>query len=529
MVNKYRLMLIAVLLVGLVLRLWHINFGLPHSHYADEPEIGELAIKYTYEFKNIIRNNDIYKLAPENYVYGTFPVYLYTVLVMGFSKALNLFDVTFAKIDLYVFMRVINALISFSMLPAFYLLLRKSGMVHGKMLLLFGLFLISFNWKFIVHAHYLNHDILITLLLLLANLFFLLYLKCGSATANKRSNTIYVILFAIAFGLAVSTKITALITLPIFYIVYIIKKDWRSGVATSTIILGCFVLTNPFSVVFFNDFLGRLLEMQTKEAGMVFDSVDYSPLKYLKALAYLCTLPVFLLAIYGSFKTFAGRLNRDKNLRYTVQFLTILLAQIAMYLIFFTIQSRRVDRWLLPILPNILFFSIVGLQSLQNLRPRVVKILPIILFGVGAYYLYFPYILLYQFQRNTPKSSAYLWSQRNLPETSTKFGLTEEGLDPLNKLPMSAIWQYNAYESKAGQEVMPPDPLMYDYLIISSRPMEWTANKDVADKYPDYHLAWKNFFSILEDQTGFSRIKTFETTNPNLIPLSSVYIYKKTI
>ncbi len=527
MVNKHAIVLTIVLLAGLGLRLWNIDFGLPHSYYADEPEIGELAIKYTYELKNIIRNNDIYKLAPGNYVYGTFPVYVFTILVMGFSKALNLFNINFAKMDLYVFMRTINALISFSIIPIYYLLLRRFDSVNNKLFLLAGAFLVSFNWKLIVHAHYLNHDILITLLLLLANMFFLTYLKRSATTENQRSSTKYVILFAISFGLAVSTKITALITLPVFYAVYIVKKDWESAVATLAIILGCFALTNPFSIVFFNDFLGRLIEMRTKEAGMVFDSVDYSFFKYLKALAYLCTLPVFLLSVYGSYKTLTGRLNNVKSLSHTVQFLLILLAQIVIYLTFFTVQNRRVDRWMLPVLPNVLFFSVVGLQSLQNLSPKIVKVLPIILLGAGSYYLYFPYILMHQFQRNTPKSSAYLWLQRNLPETSTKFGLTEEGLDPLNKLSLSTIWQYNAYESKAGQKVTPPDPLMYDYIIISSRPREWTAKREVADKYPDYYLAWKNFFSRLEDASQFSLVKTFETTTPNLIPLSSVYIYKK--
>ena len=54
--------------IGLLFRLYHIEFGLPHSFHADEPEIAEFAIKYTYEIRGIIENGDYYKLIPLNFV-----------------------------------------------------------------------------------------------------------------------------------------------------------------------------------------------------------------------------------------------------------------------------------------------------------------------------------------------------------------------------------------------------------------------------------------------------------------------------
>ncbi len=528
----------ALLLLGLILRLWNINFGLPHSWYADEPEIGEPAIKYTYEIKNIIKNNDIYKLVPQSYVYGTFPVYFYTVATMVFSKTLGILGVSFEKMDLYVSMRVINALMSFALIPIFYLLLKTLGLTKKPIITFAGFFLMALNWKFIVHAHYLNHDIIITLLILLANLFFYKYLKHRNTSGRANGDTLNTVLFALFFGLAVSTKITVLLTLPIYLAFFAVNKDFKNLLGSLLVMAGVFIVTNPFSWLFMGDFVGRLLEMRTKEAGMVFDSVNYSPFKYFGALLWMLTLPVLLLSSLGivvSLKKIehnpliiSNTENADKSYK---QFLIVMLIQIVFYLVFFSLQSRRVDRWMLPILPNLMLFSLVGLNYLQERlnKPVYKLVLATFLAGAVIYYLYFPAVLTTQFQRQTPKSASYIWAKENLPPMSTKFGITEEGLDPLNKLPFATIWQFSVYESDEAQFVFPPDPLLYDYIIISSRPMGWTKNPGVVKKYPYYGKKWGEFSQTLADSGKFSLIKSFELSQPNLIPLSNVYLYQKVI
>src|SRR3989338_5317880 len=109
--------LVVLTALGLFFRLYHIEFGLPHSFHADEPEITEPAIKYTYEFFNIIRNNDWYKLIPVSFVYGTFPVYFFTVFTMAFSKSLNILNVAFDKTSIFIFLRIVNSTVSFLIVP----------------------------------------------------------------------------------------------------------------------------------------------------------------------------------------------------------------------------------------------------------------------------------------------------------------------------------------------------------------------------------------------------------------------------
>jgi hypothetical protein len=107
---KYHILSVLIILLAIFFRLWHVDFGLPHSFYADEPEIAELAIKYTYEFRDIFINHNYYKLIPVNFVYGTFPAYMFTAATMVFSKSLNLLSITFTKTTLYIFMRTVNSL-----------------------------------------------------------------------------------------------------------------------------------------------------------------------------------------------------------------------------------------------------------------------------------------------------------------------------------------------------------------------------------------------------------------------------------
>ena len=102
-----------IILLGALFRFYHINFGLPHSFTADEPEIAEFAIYYTYQIKDIIKNTDYYKLIPQSYVYGQFPIYLFTVALIAFSKFSNTVGYLFDKTMLYVFMRSFNVILLF--------------------------------------------------------------------------------------------------------------------------------------------------------------------------------------------------------------------------------------------------------------------------------------------------------------------------------------------------------------------------------------------------------------------------------
>jgi len=517
---KYILSLFIVFILGTFLRLWHVEFGLPHSFYADEPEIVELAVKYTFELKSIVLENNWYKLVPISYVYGTFPVYFLTPFTILFSKVSNLINFDFDKANIYVFLRGINGTFSLLILPAIAYLYYR--MFKDKVGALITFFLLAFNWKLIVHAHYVNPDIFITILLSLSYLTLFLY-------HTGKKNTLYTVLTGILFGLSVGTKITALITLPLYVFIFYRKKDFRDLLAFLFLVFGAFIASNPFSIIFANDFTFRIYSMLFKEAGLVFDSVDPNPFKYMFGLSWISTLPVLLGSVWGMFNVFK---KQEKHKDFNI----FLVGNVLVYMLFYSIQSRRVDRWLLPILPIVMLYVSYGgslvckyIHSKRLLRDKIFGVFIVVISLI--YYLYFSWVLLNQFQRNTPKSASYIWMQENAitrdPFKRT-LAYTEEGIDPLNKLPYADVYQFNVYEGDGAFLFYPADPYLYKYVILSSRPMENFKRLPVMQKYPEYSKHWSGFETTLNNSGDFTLIKTFNTTTPNLIPLSKVFVYENT-
>lgn len=504
---KYTLIIITFSIIGIFLRLYNISFGLPHSFYADEPEVVELAVKYTFELKSIIKANDYYKLIPISFVYGTFPAYANTLATMIFSKFSNMVGINFDKTDIYIFLRSLNGMLTM-IIPAVIALMHKD-LFKSKVGALITFAFLSLNWKFIVHAHYVNPDA--TLAILLAVAFYIAYLY--SNNPNKSALTV---LLGVFYGLAVGSKITALISLPTFLYLFYKNKDIRGAVAFMFIIFGTFIVSNPFSLILANRFAFRIFGMFSKEGGMVFDSVNYSYLKYIQATIFISTPLVILFSLYGKFKSLT--LGKNKS------FHTFLILNIAIYLIFFSLQSRRVDRWMLPIIPLVIMYGAYGIEVLRSKINLAAYSLIIVILSLS--YLYYPYLLTQQFKKDTPKSASYIWARDNLDPGTNKLAYTEEGLDPLNKLLGMRVIKVEVYSTENAQFMMPEDPTGYNYVFISSRPMENYKRIPVKEKYPFYYIKWRNFENTLNDETQFKLIKDFTLPKPNLIPLSDVYVYE---
>lgn len=519
--NQIKYVVLAIVVItgaGLFMRLHNINFGLPHSFHADEPEIVEPAIKYTYEFKDIIQNHNWYKMIPVSYVYGTFPTYVLTVLTMTYSKTSNILGLDFSKEQIYVFLRSAVALMSVLIVPLgawlyFALYKSKTGALITALLL-------AFNWKLIAHAHYVNTDTILTLLMLGAYVLVFYYLKNGP-------QRLITLLLGIVLGLCLGTKVTAALTFPLFFLVYFYKKDLYGFAMLVLVILGTFLITNPFSFLFSSDFVFRVYSMSQREAGLVFDSLDYGTLKYFWALVWISTFPVTVLSLLGMVTALKQK-DTEKWLRLFHGFLIL---HVLIYIGFYSLGQRRVDRWLLPILPIVLVYAAVGISKITNfarLLPKFKQRLLIysLLTAFGMYYLYFTTLLLTQYQRQTPKSAAYLWMQKNLPPTTVKLGITEEGLDPMNKIPFATVIQTNVYESKGAFLEFPPNALYFDYVVLASKPMQNFEKQIVKVTHPHYASRWENFAKTVTDPKQFTLINEFVLPKPNLANLSDVFIYK---
>lgn len=514
--NKAFLLCLLIFVAGLFLRLYNINFGLPHVTFADEDKLGNTGIVYSYQLKNILLNKEFYKLAPEDFVYGTFSIYLNTFIIFILKIFLEISgkDITF--LNAYTTLRIANAILSMIIIPTLVFLYFK--IFKDKFGAIALTFLLSFNWKLIVHAHYLNADATLTILLALSFLTLYFY-KPG-----EKHSTRFLVLTGLIVGFSVGTKITALISLPI-YLAYILSKKQFSKVFLFLIsIAAAFTISNPFSVIQADKFVLRIEEMRSKENGVVFDSVDFGRFKYIYSLSYLLTPLILTLAVLGIILILKTQ-KKSENYKFHL----FLITNIFVYFIFFTLSTRRVDRWMLPILPILLLYASYSLSTLNNTLKRYQThflIMAIILFSLVVNYLYYPFVLLDQFKRYTPQTEAFLWAKQNIKTPTPKLLVTDSSLDPTRSIKGVKVLKVKVYSSQLAELQVPDNPYPYEYIIALSRPLTRYDNPTLKQIFPNYYTTWKNFDDTIRKSQDFELVKSFEVKEPNLIPLSSVYVYK---
>ena len=220
--KKVSIVLIVILSVGLILRLSHINFGLPLTYFIDEMDHTDPTVSYILNYKTAIQNHDFNFFKPSSYVYGTFPTYFLTISLILINTVASIFGHGFSQFNYVVVMRIVTALVSM-LIPVvtgyvYYLLFKdKRGLV-------LSVFLTTLNWKLINHSIYVNQDTFLALSVMLSYLFLLLSFKYE----NKKETFLLICLSGAAFGLAFGTKITALIALPVFGLLFVSKRNFFS-------------------------------------------------------------------------------------------------------------------------------------------------------------------------------------------------------------------------------------------------------------------------------------------------------------
>lgn len=498
--------------IGLFLRVYMLDFGLPFVTFADEDKLGNPAIRYTLNIKDLITHFNVSKIEPDTYVYGTFPVYLNVVPAVIYKAVSVALHKTVDFYGYYLSMRVANLLFSIA-IPIFGFLLYKKFIQNSFGSYLF-LVLLLFNWKLIVHSHYLNADIILTSLILAS--FYYLY-EFHIKGSNK-----FLILSSILFGLAVGTKITALLSAPLILLFLLSTKKINKIPVLVVCTVAAFVLSNPFSVLNSTKYLGRIQDMRSKENGIVFDSVDFSPTKYLTSLSDMATFPVFLFGLAGMLLALAKTKEQKQ-----AQMHQFLIANFLVYLAFFTFSTRKVDRWVLPMIPVALFyFSYFSVWAIGRKQAPLRYFSMIVLAGTLVLYCNFAYLLIGQFGGGNPQVLAFRWMRKNVNTPFPKLLVTDSLLDPSREIKGTKQLKVNVYTSAGAQNQQPDDPTLYEYITVLSRAGDNHHNPIVQKMYPEYAKNWYDFEYLLGDSSHFEVIKEFSAPYPNLIPLSTVTVYK---
>jgi len=515
--KKFVCIFCLIFVLGVFLRFYNIGFGLPYVTYADEDKLGNKAVVLSYSLKDIITSKDFLRLAPDDFVYGTFPIYLNSIILLLYKIILKPFGQTVQLYGAYMTLRIVNGVLLLSLVPVLAVLYHR--IFKDKLGTLIFTFLLAFNWKIIVHSHYLNTDILLTALLAIS------FLTLYNFYSSEKLNNKLLILSSIFYGLAVGTKVTALITLPLYLFLIIKKSNLKNAGKFLLVLVLSYAISNPFTFIQLQRFFERVSQMRLKENGIVFDSADFTVYKYFLALIFMETLPVFIFSIVGAF-WWAKKAVEKKNYLFHI----FLIGNFLIYFLFFTISSRRVDRWILPILPIALFYAAFICSFILKkafTKSIIYKTCAISLLLIcSTYYLKFPFMLLSQFEIQTPQIKMFKWAKQNLISETPKILLTDTSLDPLREIHGVKIMKIGIYASQGAQNQLPYDPTFFEYVFVESRPFSRYQSPVVKELYPTYYARWKLFDDMVRKSSDFVLIKSFETQSPSLIPLSSIYLYK---
>lgn len=526
---------ISIILLGLFLRLNKIDFGIPYSFLYDETDIYDNVIKYAFNYKFIIANDDLKEFSPPSYVYGMFPTYFLTICVIILNKLISIFKFTIDFNYYLVFMRIVTSL--FSLLGVIFTALLAKRLNKNIKVFLITLALAALNWKLAAHSHYLNQDTYLMVLFVSSYYFLISFMDGNKENENSIKSVKYYIPLGVSsllLGLATGTKITALIVVPIIFLVLFLKKDLKSILLYIFGIFIGFALSNPFSIINFSSFLSRLILMKSVEAGVVFTSVNTNPFKYILYLFHLLTPLVFILSVVGMCEAVKNiiRKVKDKNLNDACYSHIILIGSAVIYILFFSLTPRLTDRWLLPIIPILLIYSTFGFMLSENIleKRRVLKIALLVI--TALIYFYYSFTLINQLNIGKPRVNAYLWVKEYFSSSENEnkkiLMYTNKGdRDPFAKIKNIEMHMLMVYESRGALGFYPKNPMNYDFIILHSSFENNFKNRYVMNKYPDYYNTWMGFYNTVNDPSRFQVLRRFKTTKLDLIGVPEIYIYKR--
>lgn len=523
----YLITLILITTAGLFLRLYKIDFGRPQSFLYDENDIYDDAIRISQNYKFIIENEGWLGFKPSSFVYGTFPTYFLVFSTMIFNKIISILHTPIDMDFYFVYMRIITALFSFLTVIFSSLLYKKVFKdIKGTAI---TFILTAINWKLIAQSHYLNHDTFLAVFTTASLYFFISYINDPD---KKFINTM---ISAFFLGLTAGTKITGLIIAPIIGVILIYKKDWKSlGLYLLFTIIG-FSLSNPFSIIYFTEFLDRVVGMKSVEAGIIFGDINYNPFRYPLSFLKLLTPAIFLLSSYGLFEVIKKQIAgiKNKKIESSVETHVTLIFTIFIYIIFYSLTPRLTERWMVPIIPIWVIYgskAFVGILEKYSKRKIIVYLVYALILSSSLFYTF---SLIRQLNIGKPRSEAYIWFSRYLKDNNLNKArvlmYTNKGYkDPFSRLDNCDLTSYKVYEAQGAQNVYPKDPFQYEYVILYSTMEKNYENNYVKNKYPEYYKLWRNFTKTVKDPENFKLLTKFETTKLDLIGIPDISIYENT-
>ncbi len=361
--KKWDWVLAAILVAGLALRLWGINFGLPFLYHPDEPMPVTSALR-------ILHTGN---LDPGFFIWPSLLVYLNAVVYFGyfvfgflngsFSTPANLSYLDFEGVaigkaplpEIILLGRILSAIFGVASIFLVYLICRE--MQASKAVGWFAALLFAVEPIGVKNSQFIRPDVIAIFFALIAFYFSLEILK----NPNIKNYT----LAGIGAGLAASTKYPLGLVCISILVAHIIVFRWRALLQPKIYVsalasLAAFSLTTPFAILHFPEFIreGISRDVRVYQSGISLGTS--SSAEWYLALLWSNVGWVLLFALG---ELFLLLFNRDNKGFLVASFLIPYLVLINSFVVHF-------DNTILPALPFLCVLAALFIARLYNFGLR---------------------------------------------------------------------------------------------------------------------------------------------------------------
>ncbi len=540
--KNIKLVLAFILIYGIVLRFYNLNWGAPFFFHPDERNIASSVSQLLFP----------QNLNPHFFAYGTFPIYVnyFTGVLSNFFslKFISLFSVSFGQAIIIgrFYSAVFSVLCIFLIHKIFTLITKRSSSLL--------IIVLTTSVGFIQFAHFATFEMWLTLFSLLLFYFIILYYK------NKTNTNL--ILIAISLGLLISIKISSIVFLPITICIILFieletnknnKKNFLKISKNIILIILvsslCYIATSPYSIIANTSFISSM----NYESGVALGTLPvfytggfYNTIPGVFQLAFILPfllnpfvtiilLPTLIFFFYKTFKT--------RNFYYfliLIFFFAQFLSQVFLF--------AKWTRYMVPFLPFAYLVEFITVNYLIDISQKAEKIkraylsLLLILTAVISFIYSFAFFTTV-FLKPDSRIEALNFAKQNIPSNSKVLSeVYDLGIVPFNStFPNITLFNFYDLDSFPNKQVELSEILnTVDYIILPSQRI-LQARITNPDKFP----VGNNFYAnILSNKRNYKLVYTtpcdilckiiymgdpiFNTeVTANVFDKPTVFIYKK--
>lgn len=388
--------LLGILILGFLLRLAGVQFGLPYLYHADEP----IVVNHALAYGSGDLNPHFFKIPPliSYLLFICYGIFYLTGKVTGLFSGVSEFETLFYTDPsaFYLIARIVFGVLTGT--ACVYALYRVIEKYYSQKLALVSAFLLSVCFLHVRDSHYIYADIPLNLVMIISFGFFF-------ALQQKPSMKLHLISGAL-IGLAAAVKYNgAALAIPYLAACFLSGKrvSFKGWIAAASVSAAVFIALNPFAALDAAAFISDLKGQAAAQGGTPwFHHLSYS----LTEGMGFAMLAVGLIGLAQS--NFKGG-ARDKILiAFALGYYGILIA-----------AAQPYDRYVLPLIPVLVFFAAQFIVKFCDSRPNSVPTLLICLLSITI----FPLTKSVAFARimSAPdvRTQALDWFEKNVPAGSS--------------------------------------------------------------------------------------------------------------